>query len=57
MKELDDDRDCLQINLINDDKFQKIIDSSFGNIFKNIMALNAHQVKNDCADTYKKIKY
>jgi len=21
MKELDDDRDCLQINLINDDKF------------------------------------
>lgn len=57
MKELDDNRDCMQINLINDDKFQKIIDSSFGNIFKNIMALNVNQVKNDCVDTYKKLKY
>lgn len=56
-KELDDDRDCQQINMINDDKFQKIIDSSVGNIFKNIMALNANSVKNDCQDTYKKIKY
>ena len=43
--------------MINDDKFQKIIDSSVGNIFKNIMALNAHHVKTDCQDTYKKIKY
>lgn len=48
MKELDDNRDCLQINLINDDKFQKIIDSSVGNIFKNIMALNATTIKGDC---------
>ena len=57
MKELHDNRDCLQINLINDDKFQKIIDSSVGNIFKNIMALNAMTIKGDCKDTYKKIKY
>ena len=39
-RELDQGEDLQQINAINDETFQKIIDGSITNLFKDIIAMN-----------------
>ena len=58
-RELDIDDDHKEIASINDDTFQKILDGSVSNIFKDIMSLNEHKLKENMEDdcTYKKLKY
>lgn len=58
-RELDRGEDHLEIYSVNDDTFQRIIDGSVSNIFKDIIALNQHKLKENLDDeaAYKKLKY